>query len=167
MVSRVGTRVTHRLTRVTATIRRISEDQVTRDALAARWSEIGDKIVKLAEECPADHYEFRPVPDVRSFGDQLRHVAFWNEYVRKTIKGEPASGDANELPREIFSTKGKVVKALRSSFDDVKGEIENRKDSLGMSEVDTLVSFIEHCGEHYGQLVVYSRLNGVVPPASR
>jgi len=140
---------------------------VTRDVLAARWTEIGDKIVKLAEECPADHYEFRPVPEVRSFGDQLRHVAFWNEYVQKTIKGESANGDANELPRDAFPTKQKVVRALRSSFDDVSSEISKRSELLKSSELDTLVSFIEHTGEHYGQLVVYSRLNGMVPPASR
>ena len=141
---------------------------MTRDVLlATRWSEIGDKIVKLAEVCPADHYEFRPVPDVRTFGDQLRHVAFWNDYVHKTIKGEPANGDANELPRDAFPTKPKVVTALRSSFADVADEIVKRGDSLAASDVDTLVSFIEHTGEHYGQLVVYSRLNGVVPPASR
>ena len=140
---------------------------MTRDVLATRWSEIGDKIVRLAEEVSAEDFEFRPVPGVRSFGDQLRHVAFWNEYVHKTIKGEPANGDANELPRASYSTKPKVIKALRTSFDDVKCEIAKQPASLEPSGVDTLVSFIEHSGEHYGQLVVYSRLKGVVPPASR
>lgn len=140
---------------------------MTHDVLAARWSEIGDKIVRMAEEWPADLFEFRPVPEVRSFGDQLRHVAFWNEYAGKTIRGESASGDANELPRDAYPTKTKVLNALRVSFDDVKCEIAKRGDTLGASDVDTLVSFIEHSGEHYGQLVVYNRLNGVVPPASR
>jgi len=38
--------------------------------------------------------------------------------------------------------------------------------SAGSADVDTMISFIEHSGEHYGQLVMYARLNGVVPPAS-
>jgi uncharacterized damage-inducible protein DinB len=140
---------------------------VTRDVLIARWSEIGDKMVKLAEEFPEDKYNASPVPGVRSFADQLRHVAFWNEYVHKTIRREPADGAANELPRNAYPTKSKIVTVLRKSFDEVKCELANGGATPEVSDVDTLVTFIEHSGEHYGQLVVYTRLNGLVPPASR
>jgi hypothetical protein len=58
------------------------EPTVMRDVLVTRWSEIGDKMVKLAEEFPDEHFDTRPVPEVRSFGDQIRHVAFWNRYVQ-------------------------------------------------------------------------------------
>jgi uncharacterized damage-inducible protein DinB len=142
-------------------------DDVTRDVLIARWSDIGDKMLKLAEEFPEDKYDARPAPGVRSFADQLRHVAFWNEYVHKTIRREKTDGEANELPRDAYPTKSKIVKVLRESFDGVKAELAKGSAAPDVSEVETLVTFIEHGGEHYGQLVVYSRLNGVVPPASR
>jgi uncharacterized damage-inducible protein DinB len=138
-----------------------------RDVLMTRWSEIGDKIVELAAELPAEKYEFRPTPAVRSFADQLRHLAFWNTYVHKTLRREAPDGQANELPREAYPTKPKIMAVLRTTFDEVKSELANGGGTLEGSDADMLLSFIEHSGEHYGQLVVYYRLNGLVPPASR
>lgn len=138
-----------------------------RDILIARWSEIGDKTVKLAEEFPEEKYDVSPVPGVRSFGDQLRHVAFWNRYARKLIRHETADGEANELPREKYPTKQKVVSVLRKTFDEVKAELADGGRTPEASDVDTVVTYIEHSGEHYGQLVLYYRLNGLIPPASR
>ena len=138
-----------------------------RDVLVTRWSEIGDKIVKLAEEFPEDSYDVRPVPEIRSFADQLRHVAFWNRYVQKTLRREEADGQANELPRASYATKAKIVKVLRSTFDDVTKEFSGMNGSASKADADTMVSFIEHGGEHYGQLVLYARLAGIVPPTSR
>jgi len=138
-----------------------------RDVLVTRWSEIGDKMVKLAEEFPEDRYDAHPVADIRSFADQLRHVAFWNRYVQKTLRREEADGEANELPQASYPTKSKLVKVLRSTFEDVAKEFRAMNGNASSTDEDTMVSYIEHGGEHYGQLVVYARLNGVVPPASR
>jgi hypothetical protein len=138
-----------------------------RDMLVTRWSEIGDKIVKLAEEFPENRFDARPVPEIRSFADQLRHVAFWNRYVQKTLRREEADGQANELPAATYGTKPKIIKALRGSFDEVAKELAAMNGNAGAADADTMVSFIEHSGEHYGQLVLYARLNGVIPPASR
>ncbi len=138
-----------------------------RDVLIARWSELADKIVKLAEELPEDKYEYRPAPEVRSFADHLRHVAFWNTYVQKTLRREKADGDGNELPRDTFPTKSKIVVVLRNSFDAIASQISKWSEPPDKADVDTLVSFLEHNGEHYGQMALYFRLNGLVPPASR
>jgi len=141
--------------------------KATKDVLIARWSEIGDKVVTLAEEFPADRYEVSPAEGVRTFGDQLRHVAFWNVYVGKTLRREEADGSANELPREQFASKDAVVRALRGSFDEVGAVIAGGQATPETADLDSLVSFIQHGAEHYGQLVVYYRLAGIVPPASR
>lgn len=140
---------------------------MTRDALQARWTEIGGKIVTLAEEYPEDRYDARPTADVRSFAEQLRHVAFWNDYAARTVRGEAADGDANELPRDRYPRKREIVTALRASFDDVNAALGNGRGAPDAAAQDTVVSFIEHGGEHYGQLVMYYRLAGLVPPASR
>ena len=138
-----------------------------RDVLMTRWAEIGDKMVKLAEAFPEDRYDARPAPEVRSFADQLRHVAFWNRYVQKTLRREEADGQANELSPTAYPTKSKIVKVLRSTFEDVTKDFGAMNGGASNADADTMVSFIEHSGEHYGQLVMYARLNGIVPPATR
>lgn len=139
-----------------------------RDVLITRWSDIGSRIVGLAESLPEESYDFRPVPEVRSSAEQLRHVAFWNDYLRDILRGAEADGAANELPADAYPTRTEILPALRESFDGVRAEIEARKwkGDAGSKELDMVVSYIEHAGEHYGQLVVHARLCGVVPPAS-
>ena len=139
----------------------------TREVLLTHWSEIGDKVVKMAEEFPEGKYEFRATKDVRTFADVLRHVAFWNQYVAKTARGEKPDGKANELPKAGYATKAKIVEALKASLADSTAELKKQPETLPLPAVDLFTSFIGHSSEHYGQLVVYYRLNGLVPPASR
>ena len=86
-----------------------------RELLKTRWSEIGDKLVALAEEFPAEQYTYRPTADTRSFAEQLRHVAFWNRYLLQTLRGEAADGEANEISAVEFATKrnGRVYVSVR------------------------------------------------------
>lgn len=139
-----------------------------REGLIARWSEVGDKLVKLAEEFPENKYGFRPADGTRSFAEQLRHVAFWNQYAEKTLRHKGADGQANELPQEKYPTKAKIVDVLRQSLEGVKsGATNHGAGPADVADLSTLEAFIEHNCEHYGQMVVYYRLNGLVPPASR
>ena len=142
-------------------------DPTHRDVLLRHWTQIGDKIVKMAEEFPEDKYEFKPVAGVRTFADNLRHVAFWNTYVAKTMKSEKVDPKINELPKAEYATKASIVKALKSSLDDASEQLKKAEPAPSAKVLSLWVSFIEHSGEHYGQLVVYFRLNGIVPPASR
>ena len=135
----------------------------TAELLLARWTDISDRLHAVAREFPADKYEFQPTPDVRSFADQLRHVAFWNAYLAATVRKENPDGAANTLPAKKYPSKDAIVRALKETDDEVRAALS--KD--GAASADTIVSFIEHTGEHYGQLVMYYRLNGLVPPASR
>lgn len=142
-------------------------DPTTRDVLLRQWTEIGEKVVRLAEEFPEDKYEFRPVPGVRTFADNLRHVAFWNGFVARSARGEKADGKQNELPKAEYATKAKIVAALKSSLAEATAQLTSGPAAPTAKLTDLWVSFIEHSGEHYGQMVVYYRLNGLVPPASR
>jgi len=142
-------------------------DLTPRDVLLKHWTEIGDKVVKMAEEFPEDKYDFKPVPAVRTFADNLRHVAFWNTYVSAQVKGAKIDPQINELPKAKYPNKAAIVKALKSSLDEATALLKNGPTTPSPKLVDLWVSFIEHSGEHYGQLVVYYRLNGIVPPASR
>jgi uncharacterized damage-inducible protein DinB len=139
----------------------------TRDVLLASWNEIGEKVVKLAEEFPDGKYEYKPADTVRTFADVLRHVAFWNEYVAKTARGEKPDGRPNELPKAQFATKAAIVSALKSSVAAAASELKKAPATPEPSSTGLWTSFINHSSEHYGQLVVYYRMNGLVPPASR
>jgi len=138
------------------------ETAVSNDVLAARWSETADKLVQLAGEFPAELYEFRPAPEVRTFAEQARHAAFWNRYLAATLRGETPDGSANELPAAELPDKPRIVQALRDSFAAVAGAAAGNADAAG-----DVISYIGHNSEHYGQMVIYYRLNGLVPPASR
>lgn len=138
-----------------------------RDVLVASWNDAGGKLVKLAEEFPADKYDYKPVDGVRTFGDVLRHIAFWNQYVARAARGEKPDGSANELPKAQFASKEALVKVLKSSLEEAAGELKKLPAAPDARATGLAVSFIGHSSEHYGQLVVYYRMNGLVPPASR
>ena len=133
--------------------------------LAEGWDEVGHKIVEMAREFPEDKYNFKPAPDVRTFAEQLLHAATGTVYVAKIAHGEKAK--YVELSREKYPTKADIVSVLKQSFDDVSSLLKAQGDEQAKARPGLWIGFLEHAGEHYGQLVVYYRLNGIVPPESR
>lgn len=94
-------------------------------------------------------------------------MAFWNCYIADLALGKKGDGTANELPKDRFSTKAQVVDALKKSAARTLEALKKTPSGLSLQTTETVVTFIEHNSEHYGQLAVYARLNGIVPPASR
>jgi hypothetical protein len=138
-----------------------------RDVLLGGWTDVGEKFVALAEQFPEDKYDFKPSGDVRTFADVVRHVAFWNGWVATTARGEKADGRQNELPKADYATKAAMLAALKSSLAEATAELKKHPETPAPRQAGLWGSFISHTSEHYGQLVVYYRLNGLVPPASR
>ena len=97
-----------------------------RDVFLAGWNEVGEKLVKMAEGFPEDKFDYKPAEGVRTFGDVLRHVAFWNQWVAKTARGEKPDGKPNELSKTEFGTKAKVIAALKSSLADGAAELRKQ-----------------------------------------
>jgi uncharacterized damage-inducible protein DinB len=135
--------------------------------LIGRWEQAGQKLVALAEEVPENKFDYRPADGVRTLADVLRHVAFWNRYLADSARGKKGDDTTNELPKGEFSTKARMVDALRRSSEDasdaLKRSSEDASDALkehksGLSPEmsEMVITFIEHNCEHYGQLVVYS-----------
>lgn len=138
-----------------------------REALAGNWNDIARKLVAMAQEFPEDKYDFRPTPEVRTFAQQMLHVAFWNQYLAKKAQGQNPDGKLNELPRAQYKTKAAVVKVVRSSSDEAAAVLKSMTDEQVLKTLALWDGFTEHNGEHYGQLVMYFRLNHLVPPESR
>jgi uncharacterized damage-inducible protein DinB len=141
------------------------------------WNDIGRKLTAMAEDFPEDKYDFKPTPAQRSFAEQLLHAAGSCYYFTNPAMGlkPPASEDPK---REQYKSKADVVAFVKKAFADGAAAIQSKGDKGMMTEVvyypgqkarvmDIAYGIIEHSGEHYGQLVVYYRLAGLVPPESR
>lgn len=135
--------------------------------LIDRWEQVNQKLSSLAEEFPETKFDWRPAEGVRTVGDVLRHVAFWNRYVSDSARGKKGDYTANELPKKKFSTKAQIVTALKHSATDATQALKKNSPGFSPDVAEMLVTFLEHTCEHYGQLAVYARLNGIIPPASR
>ena len=142
------------------------------------WNDVGRKLIAMAEDFPEDKYDVKPTPAQRSFAEQLLHAAGANYYFINPVIGQkpPAEEDPK---RDQYKTKADIVTFVKKSFADGAAAIQSKGekglngtivDSFSHQQVrvlDYAYGFIEHCGEHYGQLVVYYRLAGLVPPESR
>lgn len=142
------------------------EPVTLRHVLLEGWNDIGNKVVQLAENFPEEKYDFKPADGVRTFAETLRHIAFWNDWVTRTVRGEKVDGKPNELPRAEYKTKAQIVGALTKTVAAGASQLQAGGEP-GPEVAGQWMSFIAHSAEHYGQLVVYYRLNGLVPPASR
>lgn len=140
------------------------------------WNEIGRKLVAMAEDFPEDKYDFKPTPAQRSFAEQLLHAAGASYYLTNSVMGQKLR--AGEDPkRESYKTKADIVAFVKKSVADGASALQSKGEKGLMQTVpygqqkarvlDIAYGLIEHSGEHYGQLVVYYRLAGLVPPESR
>jgi uncharacterized damage-inducible protein DinB len=142
------------------------------------WNDIGRKLIAMAEDFPEDKYDFKPTPAQRSFAEQLLHMAGANYFFINPVMGQkpPAEEDPK---RDQYKTKADIVAFVKKSFADGAAAIQSKGekglrdtivDSFSHQQVrvlDYAYGFVEHCGEHYGQLAVYYRVAGLVPPESR
>jgi uncharacterized damage-inducible protein DinB len=147
-------------------------------ALLDNWNYVGHKLIAMAEDFPENKYDFKPVPAERSFAEQLLHAANANYFFTNPAMGlkPPAEEDPK---RDQYKTKAAVVEFVKKAFADGAAAIKQKGDR-GLNDLmvdpfqnqevrlsDMAWGLLEHSGEHYGQLVVYYRVAGLVPPESR
>ena len=143
------------------------------------------EVVSLAEAMPGDKYSFAPTngefSGVRTFGQQMTHIATVNYEVAAAMLGEkmPVEGGKNENGADSLQSKEAAVKYLKDSFaythkammsltsGNYMGMVKSPfgKDETPRAALSSVP--VWHSFDHYGQAVVYARMNGVVPPASR
>jgi len=146
-------------------------------AVLDQWNDIGRKLIAIAEDLPEDKYDYKPNPDSRTFVANLLHASGFMYFCTDPAQGKkPRYGD--DPKRDELKTKAQVVAFVKKCVEDGAAVIKSKGDA-GMAttidaggsrlyRVDELAyGLVEHSGEHYGQLVVYYRANGLVPPESR
>ncbi len=135
--------------------------------------------LEFAAAMPEEKYAFRPVPEVRSFGQQLVHIAEGNGSIMEThVEGKKDlswhySGDG----KEHVTSKADVIRQLNASYDYIQKALSQMTDAMLQNRVKTmgldesrlwgLHLILDHATHHRGQAVVYLRLNGIKPPEYR
>lgn len=136
------------------------------------------KILQLAEAMPAEKYDWTPQEGVRSFAGVLQHIISAN-YFFATKLGVSLPDDVKmESIEQDFTSKESLIPAVKKSTDfminAIKGvdnaNLTNKIEFPGPGEYTVasaiLIGF-SHCNEHLGQLIAYSRMNGITPPWSK
>ena len=141
--------------------------------LKQQWESIRGNVVRTAEAVPEDKYDFKPTPEVRSFRDQFVHIVEENYFFMGFV-----SGERNAKPAGAPKTKAEIVKALNDSYDFGAKALAGLNDRTALEIVPlmgqrqgprwsmALMNIVDNM-DHYGNLVVYMRLNGITPPSSQ
>ena len=139
------------------------------------WASQKDTLVKMAEAMPENKYSFKPTPAQRDFGGHVMHIAQINMMVFKMLGAKTPAPTINEKA----ATKAEMIKAMSESFDYGTAILNEQTDQsmaasiqgppwMGPSTRARIFAFmIGHTQDTYGQMVVYLRLSGGVPPASQ
>ncbi len=136
------------------------------------------EIVSLAEAMPADKFNFAPAASmgkfdgVRTFSDQIKHLTTTNY---NFFKGFGVAGGKSRADIDKLASRDEILAALKDSYAYAHKAIatitpENAfldMDGKGTTRVGMAAYSLEHGNDHYGQMVEYLRMNGLVPPASR
>jgi hypothetical protein len=136
------------------------------EALKRNFEYINGKLLTMADDFPADKYDYKLKPEMRSFGAVIVHVASGNIYAAKAGKGEKVRWDDQEQDPAKYKSKEECVALLKKSIDDANAAVAMNPEGPNKN-MQPFLSVLQHASEHYGLLVAYYRANGLVPPDSR
>ena len=154
-----------------ATILPAQDNPLSADTKAI-YNLVKTNIVKAADKMPEANYSFKPTPDVRSFAALVGHVADAQYLFCSAAKGEKKSSEVEKTQ----TTKEGLVSALKDAFAYCDAVYNSLTDASAADKVDffggkrTRLGVLNfnnaHNDEHYGNVVTYMRLKGLVPPSS-
>ncbi len=138
------------------------------------WQQVTAYITQAAEQMPEKDYAFRPTHDVRTFGQLIGHLAGAQNLICASAMG--VQGRAEDEIEKSVTTKAGLIAALRASTE-YCARAYSQSDAMSAGEVTlfggkatrlaALTLNTTHNAEHYGNLVTYLRIRGMVPPSSQ
>jgi uncharacterized damage-inducible protein DinB len=151
--------------------------QFTQNQMVKEWQRAKDYTKSYLDAMPADGYAFKPTPEIRSFAQQMLHLADGSYFIVSTGIGKPNPlGQASD-EKTVAQTKDAVTKAVMDSYDWVISTLqaetpEQLQETVKFANQDITRSGMfgkafEHQSHHRGQTTVYLRLKGVTPPNER
>ena len=139
-----------------------------------QWETLEKKFVALAEALPQEKYTWRPTPEVRSVSEVFLHVAGGNYFFLEGVGVPPPAGVDRRTFEKYTTDQAKIVEQLKQSFNLVRETVLKTSDAdldkpaklFGQPSTvrDVLFVLVTHQPEHLGQMIVYARSCGVVPP---
>ena len=137
------------------------------------YSFVSNAVIGAAQKMPEENYSFKPVPEVRSFGQLVGHVAEENYFFCSLATGAASPGTGIEKSK---TTKADLVAALKDAvaycntafegMTDAKGAQMTKFMNFDMAKIALFSLNTAHTDEHYGNMVTYLRIKGIVPPTS-
>lgn len=146
-------------------------------AMRSAWNGAKQNVRRSADVMPEAKYNFKPVDSVRSYGAILAHIAGASYEFCAAAKGEKTPHAEDEFEKSA-KTKADIVKALDGAIaycDEVYKTLDDAKAAQMVggafggpqgARAANLIGNTNHFNEHYGNLVTYLRINGLVPPSS-
>ena len=135
------------------------------------YTGIKNTLLRAAEKMPEENYSFKTVPEVRTYGQIIGHIADIQVMLCALAKGEDKKSDSSGK-----TSKADLTAALKASFDYCDGVYNSMTDATGAQKVKMfgreltrlgVLNFnISHDNEMYGTAVAYLRIKGIVPPSS-
>ena len=135
------------------------------------YSRIKNYHLQMAEKVPAEYYSFRPVPEIRTFGELVAHVADSKARTCSAFLGRTNSIDAGSK-----NTKADLIAALKETFVLCDAAVEAltpanfaekvKKGRREATRLGALTGSTIHDNHEYGYMAVYLRLKGIIPPSS-
>ena len=138
------------------------------------WEDVRNYVTQAADDFPEAKFDFRPTPDVRTFGELIAHVAGAQQMFCAIALGEKVPDEG--AVQKATKTKADLVKALAASNTYcAHAYAQSEARSTAMVELFgekrpvlfVLLENATHDNEHYGNIVTYMRMNGMVPPSSK
>jgi len=160
-------------------------EHTTASQVADYWiTNTEEHLVSAADAMPADKYDFAPTngafQGVRTFAEQVKHLAANNYRMAAKIMGEkPTPDQENETGPESVKTKAEIMEYLRGSFTalhkamatmndkNIAEPIPGRSGTWQKARLGLAIDAVAHSFDHYGQMVEYLRMNGIIPPGSK
>ena len=137
------------------------------------YTMLSGAVIMAAEKMPEENYSFKPTPEVRSFGQLVGHLADSQYFFCSSVVGEtePASGIEKSKTSKadlVASLKQAVsfCSKIYAGMTDAKGGEMMKLMNQDFAKLTVLSANTAHDYEHYGNMVTYMRLKGIVPPTS-
>ena len=127
-------------------------------ALRRSFNEVTGFVTRAAEMVPADKYSYRPAASVRTFGQLIGHIADAHNYFCAQAGGKNI--EWSDAVEKGTADKAALVQKLKQSVDGCAGAYS------ATGQVGPLISNIGHTNLHYGNIITYLRMMGLVPPSS-
>ncbi len=145
--------------------------------MVADWTRARDYTKEYLDAMPEDGYGFKPTPDIRSFAEQLLHLANANYAFASAATGVASTSKVNLEKTDSMKTKAACTKAVLDSYDFVISAVKGADPKklgedikvFGQSTTrgGALAKAFEHQTHHRGQTTIYLRLKGAKPPAEK